>query len=269
MLARIALPLLAVAACGGGDERVPVDAAPCLDPTHDEDGDGIGDRCDVCPATPDPLQRDTTEVARRQFEDGVGDACDPRPALGGDTLEVLHAFATAAGADAWTGTGWTIGDDRAVAAGDARWTARAAEQGDGLFVQARIPVLAWQGAGAVELILDGDGGTAGLICRVTRDRDGDGADELEAREPNAATEVASLGARIAEGELVLTAWRVIDLNFQGRLTCRATYAGTTHEAQIATVDGGSTGSYVIATTAAAVDVSSIVVYTSPVLGVKP
>jgi len=260
----------AVGACGGGGDGVGVDAAPCMDPTHDEDGDGIGDRCDVCPAAADPLQRDTTEVAKRQFEDGVGDACDPRPALGGDTLAALHVFADASGTDAWTGDGWTIAGDRAIAAGSARWVARAAEQGDGLYVEARVAALAWQAPGArIELVTDGDGVTAGLICRVTRDRDGDGADELEAREQGGATQVASLGAAVGETELVLAAWRVIDLDRVGRLTCRVRHAEITHELQLATADDGTTGSYLIATSGAAAEVSSIVVYTSPVLGAKP
>src|SRR5438128_1554131 len=39
---------------------------------HDEDGDGVGDACDVCPHVPDPQQLDSDG-------DGVGDACDPEP----------------------------------------------------------------------------------------------------------------------------------------------------------------------------------------------
>jgi len=36
---------------------------------RDSDGDGVGDQCDVCPGVSDPDQRDTDH-------DGVGDACD-------------------------------------------------------------------------------------------------------------------------------------------------------------------------------------------------
>jgi hypothetical protein len=39
---------------------------------RDRDGDGVGDLCDVCPAVADPDQRDTDH-------DGVGDACDNCP----------------------------------------------------------------------------------------------------------------------------------------------------------------------------------------------
>jgi hypothetical protein len=39
---------------------------------RDRDGDGVGDLCDVCPSVSDPDQRDTDH-------DGVGDACDNCP----------------------------------------------------------------------------------------------------------------------------------------------------------------------------------------------
>lgn len=47
------------------------DVCPRLSSTdqRDSDGDGVGDQCDVCPAVSDPDQRDTDH-------DGVGDACD-------------------------------------------------------------------------------------------------------------------------------------------------------------------------------------------------
>lgn len=43
----------------------------CMNPVgHDEDADGIDDKCDKCPHKPDPAQIDTDG-------DGVGDVCDP------------------------------------------------------------------------------------------------------------------------------------------------------------------------------------------------
>jgi hypothetical protein len=55
---------------------------------HDEDGDGIVDDCDNCPAVFNPDQADVLEVA----PDGVGDACDPRPTLGGDSILFFDPF---------------------------------------------------------------------------------------------------------------------------------------------------------------------------------
>jgi hypothetical protein len=56
------------------DELPAPDAPPsCADASsHDEDGDGVPDGCDLCPGIPDPTQADADT-------DGVGDACDPDP----------------------------------------------------------------------------------------------------------------------------------------------------------------------------------------------
>jgi len=68
--------LLALAACDRvlGLQDVPSrDAGACWSgaiTTHDEDGDGIADGCDNCPADANPDQQDDDR-------DGVGDACDP------------------------------------------------------------------------------------------------------------------------------------------------------------------------------------------------
>lgn len=87
--------LLAVAACGrvGFDpEAVTGDAlhadAPGCSDSHDEDGDGIDDSCDVCPHVSDVEQGD-------RDGDRVGDACDPEPDLSRQELVLFDAFITA------------------------------------------------------------------------------------------------------------------------------------------------------------------------------
>jgi hypothetical protein len=81
---RLAL-VLAVAACGriGFSEVAPHHDCG----GHDEDGDGIGDACDVCPHVADPDQAD-------RDGDGVGDACDPNPDDPIDSIAFFDPFVT-------------------------------------------------------------------------------------------------------------------------------------------------------------------------------
>jgi hypothetical protein len=264
---RALVVLFVVAACSDDAATTPGDSGPCIDATHDEDGDGIGDGCDICPAAADPLQRDTTELATMiTFSDGVGDACDPRPSLSGDVLAALHTFADPAAIVAWNGSGWTIANDRATAIGAARWVHRQREGGDGLFVQAKLATF----GGDFEMLVDGNGVDTGLACALASDRDGDGNEELDAREVGGATATKSATKPIT-GAITISAWRVIDVQRRGELRCRVKWTGTSADTagqadlEIPTTDGLAIGIYGFAQASSTTEVDSLVVYTSPTL----
>lgn len=254
------MSLVVVGACGGGGGDDPVvDAARCFDTTHDEDSDGIGDACDICPASPDPRQLDTTERATMiAFADGVGDACDPRPRLSGDTLAAFHSFRDPAAADEWTGTGWTIERDHARASGTARWNHQTPERGDGVFVQARLAEPAWLAGGTLELALDGDGVDTGFVCGI------DANGNLYGREVGGTVMMKPASAPII-GAITLTAWRVIDFQRRGVVRCKVVFEDGMAALELATPDDLAVGLYGFAQTNATTEVSSIVVYSSPAL----
>lgn len=246
--------MLLVAACGDDTPATPSGDGrpPCTDTTHDEDGDAIGDACDVCPAAPDPLQRDTTELATMiRFADGVGDACDPQPALSGDKLDALHTFADSSAVADWNGVGYAIESDQARGTGTARWDHRTSATGDGLYVQAR---LAWDESGSFEIFLDGNGIESGLVCTIQ-------GNELRANEIGG-LQTTKTTAPIS-GAIKLSAWRVIDSQMRGELRCRVELDGGNVELVLPTSDGLAIGTYGIAQMASATQISSIVVYTSP------
>lgn len=231
---------------------------------HDEDGDGFGDPCDVCPTVADPHQRDRGEVDALAFEDGVGDACDLRPGRGGDRLRALHAFDVDS-TPSWIGAGWTIADDRAHASGDARWQHRRAEQGDAAFARLAVEAVTFTGTAAmVAVALDGDGVESGRLCALHADRNGDGRDELEVRELGGAVAIREL-AGPAAGPLELLLLRGVERTGRGRVICRLEAAGGAKlEASIDTIDGTTTGHYVLAAAGADVTVTSLAVYASPI-----
>ena len=145
---------------------------------HDEDGDGFGDPCDVCPTMVDD-QADLGELGALGFGDGVGDACDPRPSRDGDVLERIDVF-TADTSARYTGIGWAIGGGVARTVSDARWANSDKLQGDGLRAQIHVSLLVWLSGGFVEVGVDGDGVREGATC-VLRHTGGD-FDELIATE---------------------------------------------------------------------------------------
>lgn len=254
------LGLVVVSACGD-DGALAIDAGPRCDPAdHDEDGDGVVDDCDNCPAAENAAQLDTTERAQMALPDGVGDACDRRPALSGDKLAALFTFEDAAQLDAWNGSGFAIDADamHAVEGVPARISIRRGAQGDGLIVAARIESVTWSASGgSIEIALDGDGVGAGAVCTL---RAGVSGDELVASEIGGAMDVGGVPASTEPPTLV--AWRRITLT-TNELVCMAERGTQKTESSIALTDDVITGAYGIAATTANVSFSSVTVTTSP------
>jgi hypothetical protein len=249
-------------ACGGG-ETVSPDARPSCAETadpHDEDGDGFFDACDNCPAI-ENNQADTTEIEMRAFADGVGDACDPRPGASGDDLHGFYSFASDAQGSAWTGSGFSISDDAAHAAGQASWTsARPAASDGGLLVLAQISSVTFGAAGALSITLDGDGVGAGATCAL-------GGLGVTATEVGGASSTTMFTDAIEPMEpMTFSAWRIVVLTPMGRaaeIRCRVTRGGVTKDARVMLTDDLVSGSHVISVSDASLTIASLSVYTSP------
>jgi hypothetical protein len=233
---------------------------------HDEDGDAIGDACDNCPTAANPTQADTTELAVQAFEDGIGDACDFRPGISGDEVGALYTWARIEQAASWNGSGWVIESDELRTTGDARWSARRAEQGDGLIVVARLTALTLattSTGGTLSIAIDGDGISAGAVCALRTT--GGGGVELVASEVGGAMTVDAVTLAGAGEPQSLVAWRRLT-NAANQIACRYVRGDTDaspDEAIAALTDDVITGAYAIASTGATANVSSVIVYTSP------
>lgn len=227
---------------------------------YDEDGDGIFDACDNCPATPNPTQADTTEEAVQAFPDRVGDACDPRPGVGGDKLVAFYSFASETQADAWNGTGFAISDDALHGVAGAQWSRTQRATGDGLFVLAQISSVSLGTDGTFTITLDGSPLGAGYSCVL-------GAASLTTVESGGPMTSVPLSPAIAEQDpLSLVAWRSIAI-VQGvrtaKLICRVIRGTKVDEVTAVLGDDIADGGVLLASSAAAIDIASLSVYTSP------
>ena len=228
---------------------------------HDEDFDGVGDACDNCPATPNADQADTTETMERQFPDGVGDACDRRPKIADDTIARFYPFAVPAEANEFTGSGWTIANDRASGT-TARWFSKRSAPGDGITMQAKIGKLAWAMPDAsVAVVVDGDGVTAGFTCTILHAATGD---TLEVREIGGAVNSKAIDGLAPTDQITLSVTRVYTQLATGTAAC---FLGVNNAPElridIVTTDDLAIGTYAVATTDAMVVLTAALVMTTP------
>jgi len=232
---------------------------------HDEDGDGVFDVCDNCPATANFDQADTTEEDMHAFADRVGDACDLRPGLGGDTLVRLYTFAVETQASEWSGSGFSISGDALNANASAQWSRVRTSTGDGLVALAQIASLSLDVDTELAIELDGAAGGGGTSCVLLRRVDE--TDALIARDSSGVIMTQLLAPGILPADpFTLIAWRNIVL-VEGvrvaRLICRMIRDGKTTEATLTLTDDLVSGQVSLSTTNAAVAISSLSVYSSP------
>jgi hypothetical protein len=127
--------------------QTPDVAPPACSPTPDEDGDGVGDACDNCPADYNPDQANVMETNAGVPADGLGDACDPRPSQSGDSLLFFDGFASPTLDPAWTAdrTSFSVAGGDLVFDHPGDTTARSLRRGMGtdVVVNARFAFIHW------------------------------------------------------------------------------------------------------------------------------
>lgn len=223
---------------------------------HDEDGDRVGDACDNCPTVLNADQRDTSEAnARDQFPDGVGDACDLRPGLGGDEIARLYSFSDPAQANAWSGSGWTVGSDAAHASGNAQWQSRSSEMGDGEIVVAEIA--SFSGTGELTIAIDGNGIESGAACTLTQ------SNVIAHDLANGGTTTTPI--TLNSEPITFVAWRSVtgSITRVAKVMCRVTQSENTRSAEQVLSDDTIVGNQAIVAVNVTASVASLIVYTSP------
>ncbi len=226
---------------------------------HDEDGDGFGDRCDVCPMVFDD-QADVGEASAFGLGDDVGDACDPRPSRDGDSLSRFDAFAIDSSED-YLGEGWSIGGDVARTFTDARWEHSRKLSSDGLYAQLDVALLVWlEPTGFLEVAVNGNGLDDGASCTIRRDTNEDGNDELIAQEVGGQTVTIELAGRV-EPPLTFAAWRFITQERNAFLRC---FLDGQNQLEIPMRDVIPAGTYGFASSGAITNIDSLSVWTFPI-----
>jgi hypothetical protein len=268
---RISIAWAAVVAGCGGDSPPQADADDPCDPiVHDEDGDGIDDRCDNCPAIANPDQSDVMEENQQpaQFADGVGDICDPRATRAGDELAFFYSFADPdASAMGWTiiAGAWTFVPEQLVVAaptsadlivGNRRAT------GDGLAISARITPDSV--VGTIELVIDGNNVGAGeRRCTLFRES---GVTELQlSAEGGLFTRDPIPDLAAGDTFRLATSRQIVNSMREGVIACLITVesTGRTSTVTLPTTDDIGTGAWAIAGVDAAMTITSITIHTAP------